>query len=323
MGKVVNQPRIPSLAALRAFEAVARNLSFTRAADELRITQGAVSYQIKQLVSELGVPLFRWDGRVLVLTEEARKLLPVVQRSFVDIGEVLATISRRRGDFPLTIALSTYFAAHWLSKRLGRFWQHQPGIRLRLQHPEFPVEFGTGKADLSIRWLKADWNDPTLRVELLFLSEISPVCSPSLQTGRPPLDRPNDLQKHKLLRDETVMEAWAAWFKVAGIDYRIPMHELSINDPNVYMQAAVDGQGVALGDTLLADEIALHRLTKPFDVYLSGYGYFIVYPPDALRRPNVKAFRDWLLTEAHAKAGEFQRSGRRGGVQSHRRLVRH
>jgi LysR family transcriptional regulator, glycine cleavage system transcriptional activator len=286
------------MTALRAFESVARNLSFTRAAEELGLTQGAISYQIKRLGREVGTPLFRWDGRTLMVTDEGRKLLPVVQRSLRDIGDAITAVSSTSGHISLSVASSTYFAAHWLSKRFGRLWQQHPGMGLRLQHPESPVDFA--KVDLAVRWLKEGWVDSGTRTERLFLSDMFPVCSPKLRRAKPPLLKPSDLHKHKLLWDEALMEAWAAWFALAGIGYPRPMQELSVNDPNVYIQAAIDGQGIALGDTLLADEIALGRLIKPFDLNLPGYGYFLVYPPDALRRGNVRAFREWLLEESRS-----------------------
>jgi LysR family glycine cleavage system transcriptional activator len=264
------------------------------------MTQGAISYQIKRLAREVGAPLFRWDGRSLMVTDEGRRLLPVVQRSLRDIGDVIAAISSTSDHLSLFVASSTYFAAHWLSKRFGRLWQQHPGIGLRLQHPESPVDFA--KVDLAIRWLKQGWGDPGLRVESLFLSNMFPVCSPKLREGKPPLLNPKDLHKHKLLRDEALMEAWTAWFNLAGIGFPKPMQELSVNDPNVYVQAAIDGQGIALGDTLLADEIALGRLIKPFELNLGGYGYFLVYPADAVRRKNVRSFREWLLDESHSSS---------------------
>jgi LysR family transcriptional regulator, glycine cleavage system transcriptional activator len=294
----MNRHRVPSTTALRAFESVARNLSFTRAAEELGMTQGAISYQVKQLGNEIGAALFRWDGRTLVLTDEARKLLPVVQRSLTDIGDAIAAVSSTREHISLSVASSTYFAAHWLSKRFGKLWQQHPGIGLRLQHPEFPVDFA--KVDLTIRWIKEGWDNPAVRTEKLFLSDMFPVCSPELRTAKAPLLMPSDLHKHKLLRDEALMEPWASWFALAGIGYPKSMQKLSVNDPNVYLQAAIDGQGIALGDTLLADEIALGRLIKPFDLNLPGYGYFLVYPSDALRRKSVRAFREWLLEESRS-----------------------
>jgi LysR family glycine cleavage system transcriptional activator len=288
---------MPTFAALRAFEAVARQSSFTRAAAELGITQSAVSYQIKRLEVELGTLLFRRSRRGILLTEQASRLFPVLQRAFTDIAKTAAEVRSHSGDSHLTVALSTYFAAHWLSRRLGAFCQQNPGTRLRLQHPESSVNFGGDDVRMAIRWHKADWVDPDLETELLFLSELSPVCSPRLRAAKNPVIAPQDLCWHTLLRDEVTFEAWSDWFSAAGIEKFHSMRELTINDPNVYIQAAIDGQGVAMGDTLIADEIALGRLIKPFEVALSGYGYFVTYRRSALKHESVRAFRDWLMAE--------------------------
>ncbi len=289
--------RIPSLAALRGFEAVARHSSFTAAAAELGVTQGAVSYQIKQLEAEFCTSLFHRKGRVITLTEPARRLLPVLQKSFRDIGTAVAELRSESAEPHLTVALSTYFAAHWLSRQLGRFCQQHPQIKLRLQHPEHSVNFGNSDVHMVILWHKADQLDRHEEEELLFTSDLSPVCSPRLQYAKQPIEAPMDLLRYTLLRDERTIEAWSEWFAAAGVKHLHPLNELTMNDPNVYIQAAIDGQGIALGDALISDDIALHRLIKPFSVALGGYGYFVTYPVGALKRPNVKAFRDWLVAE--------------------------
>jgi len=289
--------RVPAFAALRAFEAAARQSSFTKAAAELGVTQSAVSYQIKRLEDELGTPLFHRSRRGIFLTEQASRLFPVLQRAFADIAKAAGEVRSHAGDLHLTVALSTYFAAHWLSRRVGAFCQQNPGTQLRLQHPDSSASFGGDDVRMAIRWQRADWVDPDMESELLFLSELSPVCSPRLLVGRNSVTAPQDLQSHTLLRDEITLEAWSDWFKAAGIAQFHSMRELTINDPNVYIQAAIDGQGVAMGDTLIADEIALGRLVKPFKVALKGYGYFVTYRLGALEHQSVKAFRDWLLAE--------------------------
>lgn len=295
--------RVPALAALRAFEAVARHASFTRAAEELRVTQGAVSYQVKQLETELGIPLFHREGRAIRLTGAGERLLQPLQRALADIASAIAAVAPGSGEPQLTVALSTYFAAHWLSKRLGRFSLQHPAVRMRLQHPESSARFGADGVDMAIRWHRADWTAPDLAIERLFLSPITAVCSPRLQAGPPRLARPIDIHRHVLLRDEVTREAWSEWLKLAGIAEPTPAREVTINDPNVYIQAAIDGQGVALADGLVADDVALGRLVEPFAPRLEGYGYFLVYPRDAALRPAASAFRDWLIGEARAANG--------------------
>ena len=285
------QLRIPSLPALRAFEAVARNLSFTKAAEELRLTQGAISYQIKQLEREIGIRLFyRRRGHEIQLSSKAGLLLPTVQRAFAELTQSINAIRVESEAQPVVIALSTYFAAHWLLRRLGRFWRVHHSIKLRLQHPE---TVAAPDVHVTIHWRKEDWTDEGLVTDLLFVSEVSPVCSPSLA-----LTKPKDLLRHTLLRDEVTNEAWTGWLKKAGLSDGDAMHAINTNDPNVYIQAAIDGQGVALGDDLIEDEISLGRLARPFNIKLKGYCYFSSYRPDVLRNPSVAAFRNWLLAEA-------------------------
>ena len=291
-------PRIPSLSALRAFEAAARHLSFTKAAKEIFITQGAVSYQIRTLEEAIGAPLFRREGRNVALTDEARQLVPVLQRAFEDIASAIAALSHNASKRGLTIALSTYFATHWLSRRLGGFWRQYPDIRLRLQHPETNVQLGRDEIDMAVFWKPIGWKAPAGFDEyLLFEAPVGPVCSPALPGGKGGIKNAADLHDHVLLRDDVTRNAWAAWYDLAGVDHPEKIFEMAINDPNVYIQAAIDGQGLALADSLIADEIALGRLIRPFDIMLPGYGYFFVCATNGV--PNeVRAFRDWIVDES-------------------------
>jgi LysR family transcriptional regulator, glycine cleavage system transcriptional activator len=293
--------RLPSLSALRAFEAAARHLSFTRAAQELHITQAAVSYQIRMLEDELGAQLFVREKRTVMLTEGAQQLLPVLQRAFSEIAEGIAAFSAVSREEKLTVALSTYFAIHWLSRRLGHFSHLHPDIQLRLQHPETNARPGVDGVDMAIVWKERHWSpEPGLNSRLLFTSAVSPVCSPALleKPGSPA--SPQGLRKQALLRDEVHYEAWSKWLELAAFDDAGPAYDMKINDPNVYLQAAIDGRGWALADGLIADEISLKRLVRPFDVSLEGYGYFIVYRDDALERPGVRAFHEWITQESQA-----------------------
>lgn len=303
-------PPIPSLAALRCFEAVARLGSFTRAAEALGVTQGAVSYQVRLLETELRTPLFRRERRGIAPTAAGQRLLPILQRALADIADGIASIAPGPEDeLRLTVALSTYFAAHWLSKRLAGFSQRHPAIKLRLQHPESSASFED--VDMAIRWHALDRTEPGLQSELLFAAALAPVCSPQLRAGPVPLAAPADLQHHTLLRDEVTRDAWSAWLKRAGLAPPEHIREVTINDPNVYIQAAIDGQGLALADTLVADDIALGRLVEPFDLKLEGYGYFLAYPRAALRRRSAQAFRDWLMAEVDAANGLGPKSNER------------
>ena len=282
---------------LRVFKAAARHLSFTRAAAELGVTQAAISHQIKALERHVGITLFRRLTRQLVLTEEGQILQRAVERSFAGIGDALERISGRDANRPLRVNLRPYFAARWLSPRLNRFWQRHPDIELRLHHPPDPgPDLTRMEADIAVRWGGGEWS--RLESELLMNVEVTPVCSPKLARGPPPLDRPENLRFHTLLHEENY-DTWIRWLDAAGVAGIDARRGPIIDDSNVRTQAAIDGQGVAMGMTpLLADDFATKRLVRPFDLALADQGYYIVYPPGTLSRPKVRAFRDWLLLEA-------------------------
>jgi len=289
--------RLPPLPALRAFEAAARHLSFTRAADELHVTQAAVSYQIKSLEDALGVRLFQRLTRRLRLTDEGQELLPVVSTAFDELGAVVDRIAARRSSGPLTVALRPYFAARWLSPRLSRFWRLHPEIELRLHHTHAVLDFGREDIDLAVRWGRGDWRDG--EVELLLRTELVAVCSPRLLAGRP-VREPADLAHHTLLNDAD-FDLWPQWLRAAGAEGIDPTGGPKIDDSNVRMQAAIDGQGFDVAPRgLVEEEIAAGRLVSPFAARLTDYAYYVVYPRQATENPRVCAFRDWLLAEGRA-----------------------
>jgi LysR family glycine cleavage system transcriptional activator len=288
--------RLPPLTALRAFEAAGRRLNFTRAAEELNVTQAAVSHQIRSLEQHLGVALFRRHGRGLALSEAGRALLPVLGEAFARIAAAIEGLGAASEGGVLSVTLRPYFGMKWLAPRLGLFWQACPQIALRLHHSIDPVDFVREEADLAVLWGRGDW--PKVEAELLLGGELSPVCSPLLMAGPHPLRRPADLHHHNLLHEES-HDLWTRWLTAADtrdIDSRAGT---IIDDTNVRLEAAIDGQGVALGwIPLLAEDLAAGRLVRPFDLALEDYGYYVVYPSGGLVQAKVRAFRDWLLAEA-------------------------
>ncbi len=287
--------RLPPLTALRAFEAAGRRLNFTRAAEELNVTQAAVSHQIKSLEAHLGVTLFRRRGRGLALSEAGQALLPVLGDAFGRIGEAIEGLGRAGESGVLNVTLRPYFGMKWLAPRLGRFWQACPQIALRLHHSIAPVDFAREEADLAVLWGRGDW--PDVEAELLLGGELAPVCSPLLMAGAHPLRVPGDLRHHNLLHEES-HELWPRWLTAAGAREVEPKAGTSIDDTNVRLEAAMDGQGVVLGwIPLLAEDLAAGRLVRPFDLALEDYGYYVVTAPGGLARPKVRDFRDWLLAE--------------------------
>lgn len=294
---------LPSLTALRAFEAGARHLSFTRAAEELSVTQAAVSHQIRALERELGCSLFRRKTRRVELTEGGHRLAKVLGDSFDRIVEVCDSLRRSDGEQLLTVSLTHAFAGSWLVRRLGRFHSQHPEIDLRLHHSYEVVDFARDGIDMAIRWGRGQW--PGLEVEFLKGELLAPVCAPQLLASGPPLKRPEDLRHHTLLHDFDY-EDWTLWLREAGVEGVDPRQGTIIDDQNVVQQAALDGQGVALCDlNLLAEDLAGGRLLCLFEPRIeTSHAYYITYPPGALRRAKVKALREFLLAEAAAEMAD-------------------
>ena len=291
--------RLPPLNALRAFEAAARHLNFTRAAAELNVTQAAVSHQVKALEERLGLALFRRLNRKLFLTDAGQAFFPPVRDAFD--GLAAATERLRTGDSTgaLTVSVLPSLAARWLVPRLGRFRVKHPDIDLRLDPTLGLTDFGREDVDLAIRMGGGDY--PGLHTTRLMGENIFPVCSPALLDGPHPLRGPDDLRHHTLLHDEVHGE-WRAWLKVIGVAGVDPARGPIFTDSSMLTEAAMQGQGVALGrGNLVGDALAAGRLIKPFDVSLPHkWAYYVVCPEARAERPKVKAFREWLLAEAGA-----------------------
>jgi len=288
---------LPPLTALRAFEAAARHLSFTKAAHELHVTQAAISHQVKSLELHLGVKLFRRMTRRLLLTDEAQALLQVVQTSFDNIAAATRRLTEVSKHGTLDVMLRPFFAARWLSHRLNRFWVEFPNVTLRLHHSTDISDLNRANVDLAVRWGRGDW--PDVEIEALVTAKVAPVCGPGLLHGRRPLRSPADLRHHTLLHEDG-FDLWQKWLAGVGAREINASAGPIIDDTNVRIQAAMDGQGIALGPLgLLKDDLATGRLVAPFDYALDDLAYYIVYPRGALEQPKVLAFRNWLLDEAN------------------------
>jgi LysR family glycine cleavage system transcriptional activator len=297
--------RLPPLAALRAFEAAARHLSFTRAARELNVTQTAISHQIRGLEDLLGVKLFRRLARGLVLSEEAQRYLPAVRDAFDRLDAATAELLAGRAGGPLTASVVPSFAARWLVPRLGRFRALHPEIDLRISASLHLADFAREDVDLGIRMGRGHY--PGLRVDRLFGEALIPVCSPALLEGSPPLRRPEDLRQHVLLHDDD-HTGWQLWLELAGVEGVDAGRGPIFTDSGMVVQAAAEGQGVALGRAALAAwDLAAGRLVRPFDVSMpSDLAYYLVCPEATAERPRVAAVRAWLLAEAAAYARELE-----------------
>jgi len=288
---------LPPLNTLRGFEAAARLASFSKAADELRVTHGAVSRSIAQLEDFLGLKLFQRKTRQVLLTPAGAVYAARVR----DVLDRLAgaTLALTRDDAKGSLSVSTLpsFAAKWLVPRLFRFRREHPEIDIRLETTEKITDFDADGIDIAVRFGRGHY--PGLTADLLLREELFPACSPRLLDGPAPLREPVDLRHHTLIHDDFPID-WAGWLRMAGVQgvdtLRGPVYLSSV----LAMQAAVQGEGVVLArSALAADDLAAGRLVKPFDLSLpSDAAYYAVCPPRALERRRVKAFRDWLLAEA-------------------------
>jgi DNA-binding transcriptional LysR family regulator len=281
------------LTALRAFEAAARHLNVTRAAAELHVSQSAVSHQLRALEQQLGTALFRRTGSGLVLTDAGRRLAASAGDAFRSLERGLAEIRESHAPGRVSVALRPYFALKWLAPRLARFWQAAPGVELRLIHTTASPDLASGEIDLAVEW-RAEPRPDALS-ESLVRCDLAPVASPSLLRS---LRKPADLAKHIVLHEEDRTN-WQFWCRLAGIDENSGAQHLIVDDTNVRLQTAIDGQGVALGcPELVADDVDARRLALPFALRLERYRYYLVTPADRPLRRAASAFRDWLRAEA-------------------------
>ena len=286
--------RLPSLPALRVFEAAARHLSFTKAAQELNVTQAAVSHQVRALEEQLGVALFRRTTRRLALTREGLRLQPAATEAFEILRRALSDIGR--GEQVLAITTTPSFGARWLAPRMGRFAERHPGIELSIRHTQAVLELGREGLDLAVRWGKGRW--PGVESELIGPATRIVVGAPAY-IRRLALETPADIDRATLLHEDT-REDWTEWLLVAGLDPALADKGTVMDDDNALIQAAVSGQGLALTTpSLVVEDIATGRLISPFELALAdGYGFYLVYEKDALARPKVAAFRSFLRDEA-------------------------
>ncbi|MBN8980856.1 MAG: transcriptional regulator GcvA [Rhizobiales bacterium] len=288
--------RLPSLNGLRAFEAAARHLSFTLAAQELNVTQTAISHQIRRLEEELGLKLFERKSRSLVLTPKASEYLPGIRAAFQDLRFATDRLLRKDDDKVLTLSMITSLATKWLLPRLPAFQQMHPDIDVRITTSTALVDFRGGDVDAAIRYGRGQWAG--LRAEWLMADELFPVCSPALLEGPNALKKPEDLARFTLLHTSGYVEDWRVWLTAAGLPADIAKNPgLTFDLSLMTVQAAVDGIGVAIGHTaFVQDDIAKGRLVAPFDITLpEDAGYYFVAPQQNTKVPKIAAFRDWLM----------------------------
>ncbi|MEM7669487.1 MAG: transcriptional regulator GcvA [Pseudomonadota bacterium] len=293
---------LPPLNALRAFEAAARHLSFTKAAAELNVTPAAISHQIKVLEQQVGVRLFHRLTRALRLTAAGETALPMLSQGFDALAEGVERIRAQNGNTELTISVSPSFGAMWLVPRLDRFRREHPDIEIRIDGTDRLVDVRVAEADVAIRYGAGAYSG--VRVDRLFGQVNTPVCSPALLAAQHPLHTPEDLRHHTLLHiDWKDAEAsWRMWLLAAGLREIDATRGPRFTQENMAIQAALDDQGVALvGDRLVAGHIASGDLVRPFHSRFSlplSFSYFLLTANSANESTNIGAFRRWLLAEA-------------------------
>jgi LysR family glycine cleavage system transcriptional activator len=282
------------LNAIKAFEAAARHLSFTRAAEELFVTQAAVSHQIKALEDFLGLKLFRRKNRSLLLTEEGQSYFLDIKDIFIELGEATNRLLARSAVGSLTVSMSPSFAIQWLVPRLSKFSEKNPDIDVRIKAVDSDASSLTDDVDVAIYYGQGNW--PGLRADKLRNEVLIPVCSPLLLNGPKPLSQPSDLKFHTLLHDSSRQD-WQAWFRQCGVT------DINVNQGPIFshsslvLQAAAHGQGVALGYSVLArPDIKAGRLICPFsEVLVSKDAYYLVCQQNHSEIGKISAFREWMV----------------------------
>ena len=296
--------RLPPLNALRAFEAAARHLNFSRAADELSVTPGAVSQQIQNLEDYVGAALFKRTPKGLLLTDAAQTALPALREAFDRLAEAASLLTAAVDGRRLTLTAAPSFAAKWLVPRLGKFEEAHPQVDVWLSAGMDIVDFATGEVDLAIRYGSGRY--PGLEVTRLLSETVIPLASPELLANTP-LNDPTDLSNHILLHDgspdaDDSCPDWAMWLAARGIKKVDGNRGPRFNQSSLVIEAAVNGRGVALAKQTLAQaDIDAGRLVAPLQIATAvDFAYYVVHPKTKGRLPQVKAFVSWIQAEAAA-----------------------
>ncbi len=294
--------QFPPLNALRTFECAGRYLSFVHASEELHVTPGAVSRQVKALEEWLGAPLFRRRHKQVTLTPLGRSYLQAVGEPLARIAAATTRALRRDGDRPLAICTYPTFALWWLVPRWGNFYDRHPDIDLQLTTSLQPVDFARDDFDAAILVGEGTKTWPGLVSKRLVDVELAPVCSPALLQGPNALAAPADLARVTLLHGSPRPQDWRRWLDFAGVPGIDAQTGLTFDSLNLAIQAAVEGLGVAIAvRTLVRGDLAAGRLVEPFEqVRRSGRPFHLVYPADRARDPRLRHFIDWITEEADA-----------------------
>jgi LysR family transcriptional regulator, glycine cleavage system transcriptional activator len=296
---------LPPLDLIQGFEAAARNLSFTKAAEELLLTQSAISRQIRGLEEHLGVPLFQRRARAIALTEQGQVLNRAVSDLLERLQQVTDALRADAGQPHLTVTTTSGFASLWLIPRLRRFTQLNPDVDVRISATYKTVNLERGLVDVAVRYCRSDAAPEGAK--LLFGEELFPVCSPLLRSeGERPLRTPEDLRHHALLRidDASGFLDWGTWLEAQGLSDFKPAASLRFDNYEQMIAAALAAQGVAMGiSSLVSRLLESGQLIQPFSKSVIGTrAYYVISSAATGQRPHVRAFVDWLVAEAAAAA---------------------
>jgi LysR family glycine cleavage system transcriptional activator len=296
--------RLPPLNALRAFEAAARHLNFSRAADELAVTPGAVSQQIQNLEDYVGAALFKRTPKGLLLTDAAQTALPALREAFDRLAEAASLLTAAVDGRRLTVSVAPSFAAKWLVPRLGLFEQAHPQVDVWLSAGMELVDFASGEIDVAIRYGPGHYAG--LEVQQLMRETVIAVASPDFLAANP-LNDLSDLRQHVLLHDgspdaDDSCPDWPMWLAARGVKGVDGSRGPRFNQSSLVVEAAVGGRGVALAKRALAQaDLDAGRLVAPFQIATEvDFAYYVVHPKAKGRLPQVKAFVAWLVDQARA-----------------------
>jgi len=301
----MSKRRLPPLNSIRAFEAVARHLSFSKAAEELNVTPGAVSQQVKVLESYLNLALFKRKNRMILLTDEAQICLPLLSEGLDKLLNGIDAIREQSNDKPLTITTPPALTSYWLLPRLSSFQKQFPDIDVRIDARNALADLVNEDIDVGIRFGTGQY--PGLEADYLLSQSIIAVCSPDILQGKYQLQTPDDLKNFTLLHaqgdffvaDNTHID-WDMWCATVGVESMDTDHGLYYSQHNFLVEAAIRGQGVALvGDVIVRDELASGKLVKLFEDtdILLNFSFYLVYAKAKAQLKRVQIFRQWLFDE--------------------------
>ena len=285
--------RLPPLAAIRAFEAAGRHENFSRAADELGLTQAAVSYQIRQLEDRVGRPLFvREKGRVR-LSDAGRRLLPAITGGFASIADAFALL-REEDDDVLDLNAAVSFGGTWLSARIGRFQVHYPDLAVRISLANELIDLGRGGIDAAIRSGRGSWDG--LRSDFLFRQHFTPICTPAFLETHGIADPADLLLVERLSPNDSL---WRGWFAKVGIDAPPARQGVVLDSQLQEANAMLAGSGIAMMSPLFwRADLDSGRLVQPFDaLYLPVNAQYLVHPEGRVGVRKIERFREWLHEE--------------------------